>query len=162
MAEMPEIVMPDQRAPTYPAEFRFSSAIERYYLDLPKAVRRNWDLFGGDHAAAVPKPPVVREVEGIPRANINSYEELTAHLGRAFRGLQELDRRLADQVRAAAAAVSKGRTELESVVHRVNAAAGTVPVGTSKGEHILAYLASGLDRVDGIVTDTAKSLGSYG
>ncbi|MEU4313441.1 hypothetical protein [Nocardia sp. NPDC024068] len=158
MAEMPEVLMPDQSAPTYPAEFRFSPAVEDYYRKLPRTLRRNWDLFGSDSVAEVPQKAAVRGVEGTARAHIKSYEELATQLGHRFRDLQEGDRRLADQVRRSLIAAREGRADIEAAIHRINGDAATVPIGQSKGEHILRYLSAGLDRVDQIVQDVTKSL----
>lgn len=158
MAEMPEIVMPDQSAPTYPAAFRFSPAVESYYRRLPRTLRRNWDLFGAGSVAEVPQKKAVRTVEGVERAHIGSYVAHATQLDRRFRDLQEMDRRVAEQVRKSLNATDKGRADLESIVHRTNADAGRVPIGMSKGEHILQYLSTGLDQVDTVVDGTTRSL----
>lgn len=157
MAEMPEVLMPDQSAPGYPDEFRFSPTIESYYRRLPRTLRRNWDAFGSGSAAEVPVKAAVRGVEGTERARLRAYEELASQLGRRFLDLQAMDRRLAEQVRRSLAATRTGQEQIEAVIHRVNADAGTVPIGSGKGEHILRYLPAGLDRVEQVITETTRS-----
>ncbi len=154
--EMPEIVMPDQSSPAYPAEFRFSATIESYYRSLPRALRRNWDLFGSDTVADVPQKPGVGTVEGAAGAHIKPYAELVTRLEQRFLELQDMDRRVAESVRNSVVATRSGRAEIEAVVHRVNRDAGAIPVGMSKGEHILGSLSAGLDRVDQVVGDTTR------
>jgi hypothetical protein len=157
MPEMPEILMPDQTAPTYPAAFRFSPVIETYYRNLPRTLSRNWDAYGSGSGADVPQKSAVGRVEGSERAHIKRYQELTEQLERSFLELQEMDKRLTDQVRKSLIAAGKGRAEIEAIIHRINGDAATVPIGMNKGEHILGYLHTGLGRIDHVIQDTTRS-----
>lgn len=147
MGEMPELVMPDQSASTYPDEFRFSPTIEGHYRSLPRTLRWSWDVFGSGSVAEVPQKATVRGVEGAARARIRTYEELVTKLADRFCDLQEADKQPADRVRESLIAAHEGRADIEAVIHRINGDAGTAPVGMSKSEHILRYLSTGLDRV---------------
>ena len=158
MAEMPEVLMPDQSSPFYPAAFRFPPAVERYYHSLPRTLRRNWDLFGPGSTVDARPPTTVRGVEGTERARIKTYAAQSAQLDRKYLELQKMDSRLRDQLRKSLARAQQGQAELENAIHRVNGEASTVPVGMSKGQHILGYLSAGLDRVDHIIENTTKSL----
>ncbi|MFI6310393.1 hypothetical protein ACIBEK_09790 [Nocardia fusca] len=157
MVEMPEILMPDQNAPGYPDEFKFSPLIESYYRGLPQALRGYWDAFGSGSVADMPLKPATRGVEGTASARIRNYEAVAAQLERRFQDLQEMDRRMADLVRRSLAATRAGRERVEAAIQRINADAGMVPIGKSKGDHILDYAPAGLDRADRAVVDTTRA-----
>ncbi|MEU4840706.1 hypothetical protein [Nocardia testacea] len=157
MVEMPELLMPDQNAPGYPDEFKFSPLIESYYRGLPRALRGYWDAFGSGSVADMPLKPAIRGVEGTASARIRNYEAVAAQLERRFQDLQEMDRRMADLVRRSLAATRAGRERVEAAIQRINADAGTIPIGKSKGDHILDYAPAGLDRADRAVVDTTRA-----
>lgn len=157
MVEMPEVLMPDQNAPGYPDEFKFSPLVESYYRGLPRALRGYWDAFGSGSVVDLPLKPATRSVEGTARARIRSYEAAAAQLERRFQDLQEMDRQMADLVRRSRAATRAGRERVEAAIQRINTDAGTVPIGQSKGDHILDYAPAGLDRVDRAVVDTTRA-----
>ncbi|NUS95243.1 MAG: hypothetical protein HOQ36_22995, partial [Nocardia sp.] len=159
MVEMPEILMPDQNAPGYPEEFKFSPLVENYYRGLPRALRGYWDAFGSGEVADLPLKPATRNVEGAGQARIPNYAAVAAQLERRFQDLQEMDRQMADRVRRSVAATRTGRERVEAAIQRINADAGTVPVGKSKGDHILDYAPAGLDRADRAVVDTTRAHG---
>lgn len=155
---MPEVLMPDQRAPGYPDEFRFSQVIENYYRALPRTLRRHWDTFGSGVVDEVPLKADVSGVEGTTRARIRTYEQAAAQLAQRFRDLQDMDKRLSDEVRRSMVAARIGREQIEAVINRLNIDAGMVPIVASKGDHILNYVPAGLDRIDRVVVDTTRAL----
>lgn len=155
---MPEVLMPDQSAPGYPDEFRFPQVIEKYYRALPRTLRRHWDTFGSGVGDGVSLKADVSGVEGTARARMRTYEQAAARLAQRFRDLQDMDRRLADEVRRSMAAARTGREQIGAVINRLNVDAGTVPIATSKGDHILDYVPAGLDRVNRVVVDTTLAL----
>ncbi|NUS42488.1 MAG: hypothetical protein HOQ24_02160 [Mycobacteriaceae bacterium] len=156
MGDMLELVMPDQRAPQYPAEFRFSPTVERYYRRLPRALRRNWDALGSDSVAEVPQQANVRAVDNTAEARVREYEALVARLGSRYDRLRIADRHIADQVRQSVAAARNGQAGIEAAIRRINGDAGVVPIGMSKGDHILRFLSTGLDRVNHIMDETTR------
>ncbi|MEV0109650.1 hypothetical protein AB0H42_25395 [Nocardia sp. NPDC050799] len=157
MVEMPEILMPDQNAPGYPEEFKFSPLIESYYRGLPRALRGYWDAFGSGSIVDMPLKPATRSVEGTASARIRNYEAVAAQLERRFQDLQEMDRQMADRVRRSLSATRAGRERVEAAIQRINTDAATVPIGKSKGDHILDYAPAGLDRADRAVVDTTRA-----
>lgn len=154
---MPEILMPDQNAPGYPEEFKFSPLIESYYRGLPRALRGYWDSFGSGSIVDMPLKSATRSVKGTASARIRNYEAVAAQLERRFQDLQEMDRQMADQVRRSLPATRAGRERVETAIQRINTDAATVPIGKSKGDHILDYAPAGLDRADRAVVDTTRA-----
>ncbi|WP_280336914.1 hypothetical protein [Nocardia wallacei] len=163
MTEMPDVFMPDQYAPGYPAEYRFSPDIEKFHRELPRTLRGNWDNFGSEAASGPPQTPAVGQIEANtdidPRLSgsaIADYKKSLEKLGQWFTDLQRADAQIADAVRRTSAAVNNGRSELIAAIRRINDNAHTAPIGRDENQHILQYVDSGLDTVDRIVRDITK------
>ncbi|MDY6997070.1 MAG: EspA/EspE family type VII secretion system effector [Actinomycetota bacterium] len=91
-----------------------------------------------------------------------AYGTVSADHGKVLGSLAGLDRRLREQIDRSAAAVTRGRTELDAVKQWVLAAARSVPPNDAGERMLVPIVAKGIGEVATIVTRSTSELTAIG
>ncbi|MEU2014175.1 hypothetical protein, partial [Nocardia sp. NPDC019302] len=166
--EFPGFLVPDVYSPKWPSDQLKLHRKVHDWLEIDTketkslltVLKNSWDALGKGTKETVPDAGTVPQVNtksaGVRASMFDNYMSVSAGLEQAFNDLLDHDRNLEKQVEKSKISSETARKQLKTLIETLNTQAALPPTGMSEDEHVMTYIAQGMESASKTMSD-AKS-----